>query len=163
MCLIRVVQCSNPMFPTQGEPSCLSPLTPLPRSLQVSTRRVWGRRGSRCQDCSEFSLKGPLKSGSHFVSAILCQRQSAIFPTLSRTGVGIGGRVGTNSHTPPPICPPPRVWGWLGEGGGGGHLTRRPNSPHFTPSLQKDNSTPLQVWASFCGTSLGVACVTLDR
>lgn len=121
MCLIRVVQCSNPMFPTQGEPSCLSPLAPLPRSLQVSARRVWGRRGSRCQDCSEFSLKGPLKSGSHFMSAILCQPQSAISPTLSRTGigVGVGGRVGTNSHTPPPICPPPRVWGWLGEGEGG--------------------------------------------
>lgn len=61
-------------------------------------------------------LLGTLKSGSHFVSAILCQPQSAISPTLSRTGIGVGGRVGTNSHTPPPICPPPRVWGWLGEG-----------------------------------------------
>lgn len=96
-------------------------------------------------------LLGTLKSGSHFVSAILCQPQSAIFPTLSRTGIGVGfgGRVGTNSHTPPPICPPPRV--------GASHPTW-PNSLHFTPSLQKDNSTPLQVWASFCGTFRGCMC-----
>lgn len=109
-------------------------------------------------------LLGTLKSGSHFMSAILCQPQSAISPTLSRTGigVGVGGRVGTNSHTPPPIRPPPRVWGWLGEGGGG-HLTRHGQTHYISLPPFKKTIPRLCKFGQVSVGRLGVACVTLDR